>query len=485
MLGFTNIMSGIVQGLRMTELRLSRKFRKLLLVRVFLANSTGAIAPLATFVIFVIVANSTGKELNAAASFTALSLISLLTEPMNTLIRSIPELNASMACFSRIQAFLNSGTRMDHRLPLDNGADFTEERESNTSKSNIVLQDLSPVLSPEGTSPIMVMQNASFGWDSGANPDVGDISFTLLRRQFCFIIGPVGSGKSTLLKGLLGETPSSQGFVYSNTRSIAYNDQSPWIQNGTVKQNILGVSSFEEPWYSQVVRVCALEFDISKLPKGHGKFRPPQVILGYRIDIMLETLVGSAGISLSGGQKQRIALARAVYARKELVILDDVFSGLDADTEERVFQHLFSAEGLFRKMGTTVLLVTHAVHRLSHSDHIISLDPSGRISQQGSYRELRASSGYVQDVTTKLRTNGDSQSQEQTKPTLLDIHKLKSNVDEQEAQEEEINRQSGDFAVYKYYFAAIGWPQTLIFVAFVVLNGVGSQLTQLVMTYCK
>jgi ATP-binding cassette, subfamily C (CFTR/MRP), member 1 len=210
-----------------------------------------------------------------------------------------------------------------------------------------------------------------------------------------------------------------------------------------------------------------------------------KVILGYRIDIMVETLVGSAGISLSGGQKQRIALARAVYARKELVILDDVFSGLDADTEERVFQHLFSAEGLFRKMGTTVLLVTHAVHRLSHSDHIISLDPSGHISQQGSLEELRTSSGYVQEVTTKLRANGDSRTQEQPKPTLLGIHKLKSGVDEQEAQEEEINRQSGDFAVYKYYFAATGWWQTLIFVAFVVLYGVGSQMTQLIMTYCK
>jgi ATP-binding cassette, subfamily C (CFTR/MRP), member 1 len=282
MLGFTNIMSGIVQALRVTELHLSTRFRKLLLVRVLLANSIATIAPLATFVIFVIVGNSTGKELDTAASFTALSLISLLTEPMNALIRAIPELNGSMACFSRIQAFLNSGTRMDHRLPLDNGADLTEERESNTSNSDIALKDLSPVLSPKGTSPIMVMRNASFGWDSGANPDVSDISFTVLRRQFCFIIGPVGSGKSTLLKGLLGETPSSQGFVYSNTRSIAYNDQSPWIQNGTIKQNILGVSSFEEPWYSQVIRVCALEVDISNLPKRHGKSRPRQGDFGLQ-----------------------------------------------------------------------------------------------------------------------------------------------------------------------------------------------------------
>jgi ATP-binding cassette subfamily C (CFTR/MRP) protein 1 len=271
MLGFTDTMSGIVQGLRVSEVRLSKKFRKLLCVRVLLANSTTLLSPLATFVVFVIIANSTGKELDTAASFTALSLISLLAGPMNTLIRSIPELNGSMACLNRIQAFLNSGTRMDHRLPLNNSADL-EDQPSSTSNSDIELKHLSPVILPKETSPIMIMQNASFGWDSGARPDVSDISLTLLRRQFCFIIGPVGSGKSTLLKGILGETPSSQGFVYNNSQSIAYNDQTPWIQNGTIQQNVLGISSFEEPWYSQVIRACALEFDISKLPRGHGKF---------------------------------------------------------------------------------------------------------------------------------------------------------------------------------------------------------------------
>ena len=117
----------------------------------------------------------------------------------------------------------------------------------------------------------MIIQNASFGWLPEGAPAVSDVTFTLQRRQSCFIIGPVGSGKSTLLKGLLGETPSSQGFVYSNSPGTAYVDQTPWIQNGTIQQNILGISSFDEPWYSEVVRACALEFDISKLPKGHSR----------------------------------------------------------------------------------------------------------------------------------------------------------------------------------------------------------------------
>lgn len=153
---------------------------------------------------------------------------------------------------------------MDHRLPLNNVENLAGDQQMSASNSVIELKNLSPLLRPQETSPLLVITNASFGWNPDARPDVSDDSITLLRRQFAFIIGPVGSGKSTLLKGILGETPSSQGFVYSDSRSIAYNDQTPWIQNATIQQNILGISSFEEPWYSQVIRACALELDFHR-----------------------------------------------------------------------------------------------------------------------------------------------------------------------------------------------------------------------------
>lgn len=200
---------------------------------------------------------------------------------------------------------------------------------------------------------------------------------------------------------------------------------------------------------------------------------------------MVATPVGSAGISLSGGQKQRLALARAVYARKEIIILDDVFSGLDAETEDHVFTRLFGAEGLLRQMGTTVLLVTHAVHRLSFSDHVVSLDSSGHISEQGSFAQLKTSGGYVQNLTTKLRTNSDSGVKEQPELATLNAPAFKIEVNEHEAQAEELNRQTGDFSVYKYYFASIGWKRTLVFSMFVVLYGVASKMTEFLLTYCK
>lgn len=210
-----------------------------------------------------------------------------------------------------------------------------------------------------------------------------------------------------------------------------------------------------------------------------------RLILRQSTDTTLATQVGSAGISLSGGQKQRLALARAVYSRKEFIILDDIFSGLDAETEDQVFQRLFGTEGLFRQMGTTVLLVTHAVHRLLYSDHVISLDSSGHISEQGHFTHLKTSGGYVQGLTAKLRSNDDPRASEQPKPTVTDTPPFKMDADEHEAQAEELNRQSGDFAVYRYYFASIGWTRNLIFAIVVVLYGVASKMSQLLLTYCK
>jgi ATP-binding cassette subfamily C (CFTR/MRP) protein 1 len=227
---------------------------------------------LVTFVIFVIMANSSGETLNTASAYTALSLISLLASPMNTLVSTIPLLNAAMACFDRIESFLKSDARRDHRLPLIQPAKPNEDSSAPSTNDGIEMKSLpTSNIKSETVSTMMAAQNASFAWTLEGEPAVHDLSFDLKRHQFCFVIGPVGCGKSTLLKGLLGESPSPQGFVYSNVPGTAFVDQTPWIRNGTIQQNILGISAFEEPWYSQVIHACALENDIAILPKGHGE----------------------------------------------------------------------------------------------------------------------------------------------------------------------------------------------------------------------
>ncbi|MCJ1434939.1 hypothetical protein MMC27_004309 [Xylographa pallens] len=463
MLGFTDRLTNLIQGLRVKELKLSILFRRLLCGRVFFANSMGTLAPFCTFAVYVLLARSSGIQITSAFAYTTLSLIELLASPMNIAITTVPYMNAAMACLDRIQSFLESDARKDHRLQLSTPLNETVLP---VPKGSIELRNIPSGSGNNKALPqLIATQNASFAWSVLAKPVVNDVTFQLLRGQFCFIIGPVGCGKSTLLKGLLGETPSVKGFVYSNTPATAYVDQTSWIQNGTIQQNILGISAFEEQWYAQVVRACALEYDISKLPNGHA------------------TLVGSAGISLSGGQKQRVAMARAIYAKNELVIFDDVFSGLDAETEEQVFGRLLGRQGLLRQLGASVLLATHAVHRLSYADHIIAMNESGWIAEQGSLQHLRVAGGYVQSLATEHKVEDRTKVYNEI-PTNTDTTLARSGmVGKVEAEVEELNRQTGEFAVYKYYFSSVGWLSSFVFFGAMALHGIAKKMTELLIIF--
>lgn len=254
-------------------------------------------------------------------------------------------LSASLACFSRIQTFLLSASREDHRLSFKKG-DAVELVPPETSPSfqersvAIELHDLRRNLVPAPGAPLMIISQASFGSKYNEVPILKDISLSVRKGHLTFIIGNVGSGKSTLMKAMLGETDPLEGSISSDIRTVAYVGQDPWIQNLTIRQNILGVSGYDRDWYSSVVGMCGLEQDILELPNRDA------------------TKAGTGGVSLSGGQKQRLALARAVYSREEVIFLDDVFSGQDPATEQHLHKSLFSERGLLRRMGTTVVCIT-------------------------------------------------------------------------------------------------------------------------------
>ena len=227
-------------------------------------------------------------------------------------VQILPMIATALKCFQRIQDFLTSESQKDHRLTI-----------GPTSSSTESVPDI------DGTNSIdvLVVQDASIGWTTTDPALLHNINFTIKSGQKVFVIGPVGIGKSTLLKAMVGEAMLKQGFVYTSALHAGYVDQTPWIQNASVRDNILGISLYDVKWYETVVKACALDYDISKMVKGD------------------RTLVGSGGISLSGGQKQRLALARAVYSKHKLILIDDAFSGLDAETEERVFSRLLGARG--------------------------------------------------------------------------------------------------------------------------------------------
>jgi ATP-binding cassette subfamily C (CFTR/MRP) protein 1 len=392
MCGLTQHLMTKIQDMRLEELAISEKFRKLLIWNMGLGRQTNRgealeniligilaylapiMAPVLTFTTYSLLArNDESGTLDTTRVFTSLSLFALLQEPLSSFIMSLATFVGSVGCFVRIQAFLQSDVREDHRM-VDHGKDSgwssdnsSEGKTSNEHKGSTV--GLRRIDNNMASGNAVTIKDGSFGWDSSKSPTLPDISLDVPAGKFTLIVGPVGSGKSTLLKAILGEVAMRSGAIQVSASEIAYCDQTPWHMNGTVRDSIIAFSGEDERWYQLVVRACALEEDFRQLPRGDG------------------TQIGSKGIALSGGQSQRISLARAVYAQKDIVILDDVFSGLDAHTENNIFHNLLGGDGILRRLNTTVIVTSSRTKRLPYADHIVVLGDGGHITEQGSSHE--------------------------------------------------------------------------------------------------
>ncbi|KFY64271.1 hypothetical protein V496_03372 [Pseudogymnoascus sp. VKM F-4515 (FW-2607)] len=439
MLGLNSKMSSIIYQLRLNEIAESLKMRKLFVVMLAFGNMSDIFAPGAAFAIYVIAAKTNGQILDVSSAFTALSLIALLVAPIRAIVFAIPPLIAAIGCFDRIETFISSPSKKDYRMPLQGQPNNTTRPDKFatgiTIDRDIKLEDLTPPTNVNTSSTIISVKNLTLAWSDEVSPVIDDVSFDVQPGNLTMIVGPVGCGKSSLLRGLLGETPSSKGNVYIDQSQSAFVDQVPWIQNRSVRKNIIGVSVFEPGWYASVVHACAFDTDIETFPEGDS------------------TNAGSAGAVLSGGQRLRIGLARAVYSRQKLLILDDVFSGLDTINEDRIFSRLLGKSGLLRRLGTTVILVTHAAHRLSYADDIIAISHQGTISEQGKFGDLMAASGYVASLAARhMSEDGDAPKEEAAaeKPKMGDDTARQNAADD-------LQRPIGNWATYKYYFTSAGW----------------------------
>ncbi|KAL2851083.1 P-loop containing nucleoside triphosphate hydrolase protein [Aspergillus pseudoustus] len=452
MLGLIDLVANMIQGLRIAELDLSKQYRRLLTVQIFIATNTATIAPLATFATFVIVSKSTGQPLNTESAYTSLSLIYLLSDPLTAVFRTIPFVSAGLACFSRIQAYLLAESCTDYRLPL------SQPGQNNPSKDD------------EKGDTVVAISRASFGWVPGKPDILNDITLNIRKSCFTFVVGPVGSGKSTLIRALLGEVPLRSGSIHADIGNIAFVGQEPWIQNLTIRQNIVGSTSYDAEWYDKVVYACGLKQDIGELAHGDA------------------TRAGSAGFALSGGQKQRLALARAVYSRGKTVLLDDVFAGQDAATEEHVFQNLLAETGLFRQTGITVVCVTNAIHRLAYADLVVALDIGGRVVHQGSFAHLQSDTDYLHGLAVQQNGAIDD-TQEAAEPSVQHRYeRVSKGRSEQEGDPNSDDSGSpgrvlGEFATYAYYFGSVPAWHIVLLAAFVVLFAGGNRMTALVLSF--
>lgn len=216
----------------------------------------------------------------------------------------------------------------------------------------------------------IAVQDGTFFWDdSQGHTALDSVQLEIPKGSLTMVVGETGCGKSALMAALIGELhpghAAQQQARLGVWGSIAYCSQVAWIMNATVRDNILFGSEYDSDWYSLVIDACALAADLESLPAGD------------------QTEIGAKGINLSGGQKQRIALARAVYQRTDIVLLDDTLSAVDV----HVGNHIFNK--CIRRIikDRTVVFATHSIQFLQHADNIVVLE-HGRLTAQGTYKEL-------------------------------------------------------------------------------------------------
>ena len=238
---------------------------------------------------------------------------------------------------------------------------------------------------PEGP---LELNNATFRRTPIAAFRLRDISIRFQQNALNVLTGPTGCGKTSLLQSLLGETVLESGNATA-PRDIAYVPQEPWLQNDTIKQNVLFYSTFDEQRYNTVIEASGLAQDLQQLPLG---------------DL---TAVGERGTSLSGGQKQRVSLARALYSRSSTLLLDDIFSALDTHTTSLVYKKCFRS-GLLA--DRTVVLITSLPAAMHDAELVVRME-HGRVSSAAlsdSLQSSRTATPTVEELQTSSTLTSNS-----------------------------------------------------------------------------
>lgn len=155
-----------------------------------------------------------------------------------------------------------------------------------------------------------------------------------------------------------------------------------------------------------------------------------------------------------------------MYSKRKIAIFDDVFSGLDARTQEFVFKHVFGIAGLLKSTGTTVILATHATNIVPFADHIVALD-NGTIIDQGSFEQLRREDRYLKNFDPTINSvEGPTDCQQEAKCGAQAPSDAAENAAQDLNNSGDATRRVGDRSVYKYYFQSIGIMHTIIFLVF-------------------
>lgn len=321
------------------------------------SNSLWNLAPFlvscSTFALFVLTQKD--RSLSTDIVFPALALFNLLSFPLAVVPMVITNVVEAQVALTRLTKFLTG--------------------------SELQLDAVVKAPSAQRIGDVSVsIKNGTFLWSKAKGEQnykvaLSNINFVSKKGDLDCIVGKVGSGKSSIIQAILGDLYKLDGEVRINGK-IAYVSQVPWIMNSSIKENILFGHKYDAEFYQHVLKACALTVDLKTFPKGD------------------KTEVGEKGISLSGGQKARLSLARAVYARADVYLLDDPLSAVDEHVGKHLTDHVLGPNGLLKTKCK--ILATNSINILSIADnlHMVS---DGRLIEQGTYDSI------FQQENSKLR----------------------------------------------------------------------------------
>ncbi|KAF8944893.1 hypothetical protein BGZ47_003546 [Haplosporangium gracile] len=445
-------------------------------VQIVFADIVWMLTPLLnTVVILLAYTKLFGHEITASKIFTTLALFNIMRQVLNSLPWNIKSTMQAIVSLNRINKFLSDEeivldttvTKLDPKARLSNA----------TLSSHLPATGLS---GSETHHPTIGFVNASFIWPNkehdvevkddikkkpswsqrikakfsrksattNEEPVVAEapaikerfklknITVDFPVGQLSLVVGPTGSGKSALLLALLGELEKLEGHMYlprldypsdqlttpSRRRhrtigsGIAYVSQTAWLQNTTIRANILFGKEFDQDRYDAVIEGCALVTDFEILESGDN------------------TEIGEQGITLSGGQKQRVSLARAIYSDAEVLLLDDCLSAVDSHTGKHLFQTLTGP----LLEGRTVVMATHQVQlTLGAASTVLALN-KGEVLGVGTPKEAvlkewvenvtLTSSAEVSDASSEISTLNDGESKTNKKGDVDSKKKEKISV---------------------------------------------------------
>ncbi|OAD04627.1 hypothetical protein MUCCIDRAFT_140340 [Mucor lusitanicus CBS 277.49] len=427
-----------------------------------------------------------GNELTAPIAFTSITVFNELRFALNVLPEVFIEWLQALISIRRIQTYLDEDeieppSNEDEIDPLtgqipENISIGFKDATVGWSKQNYTdeVTDASDNITSEASSTSFILK---------------DLNFEFPPNELSLISGATGSGKTLLMLGLLGEAIVLKGTAHCPRQAVvdtvsddfvtskdidpkdwllpyalAYVSQTAWLQNASIRDNILFGLPYVESRYRETLTACALDKDLDILEDGD------------------QTEIGEKGITLSGGQKARVSLARAVYSRAQNVLMDDVLSAVDAHTAKHLYEKCLL--GPLMKERTRVLITHHAKLCVKGSGYIVHID-AGRANLVGTPNELRQTgqlASIFESEEEEVAQEEDAEEEKAIEEVLPADAAAAAKKDQKKprALVEEETRATGMVKVrlYKLYVSMVGSPFFWFIMVALVLGSRGLDVVE-------